>query len=154
MSLVNITGVRILKNPSKFSEPFEFEISFECIGELKHDLEWKVIYVGSAESEDHDQVLDSALVGPIPVGHNKFTFKAKAPDASKIPAKDLLGVTVVLLTCSYKEKEFIRVGYYVNNEYEDPALKDDPPAKPDVTKIQKNILAQKPRVTRFELDWD
>jgi hypothetical protein len=27
--------------------------------------------------------------------------------------------TVLLLTCSYNEVEFIRVGYYVNNEYAD-----------------------------------
>jgi hypothetical protein len=36
-----------------------------------------------------------------------------APDVSLIPAKDLLGVTVVLLTCAYRGQEFIRVGYYV-----------------------------------------
>lgn len=28
----------------------------------------------------------------------------------------MLGVTAVLLTCSYRGQEFIRVGYYVNNE--------------------------------------
>ena len=38
---------------------------------------------------------------------------------SKIPGSDILGVTVLLLTCSYNQKEFIRVGYYVNNEYAD-----------------------------------
>lgn len=32
------------------------------------DLEWKLIYVGSAESEDYDQELDSCMVGPVPVG--------------------------------------------------------------------------------------
>lgn len=38
------------------------------------DLEWKMIYVGSAESSEYDQVLDSIMVGPIPVGVNKFIF--------------------------------------------------------------------------------
>lgn len=32
------------------------------------DIEWKLIYVGSAESEDYDQELDSCMVGPVPVG--------------------------------------------------------------------------------------
>jgi len=32
------------------------------------DLEWKLIYVGSAESEEYDQELDSCMVGPVPVG--------------------------------------------------------------------------------------
>ena len=31
-------------------------------------------------------------------------------------------MTVTLITCCYKEKEFIRVGYYVNNEHNDPAI--------------------------------
>ena len=39
------------------------------------DLEWKVIYIGSAENEAHDQELDSVLVGPVPVGVNKFVFQ-------------------------------------------------------------------------------
>lgn len=33
-----------------------------------------MIYVGSAESQEYDQVLDSIMVGPIPVGVNKFVF--------------------------------------------------------------------------------
>ena len=39
------------------------------------DLEWKVIYVGSPESSEYDQVLDSIMVGPIPPGTNKFLFQ-------------------------------------------------------------------------------
>ena len=35
---------------------------------------------------------------------------------------DVVGVTVILLTCSYRSQEFIRVGYYVCNEYTDPEL--------------------------------
>ena len=33
--------------------------------------------------------------------------------------QDLMEVTVILLTCSYLEQEFIRIGYYVNNDYGD-----------------------------------
>ena len=42
------------------------------------DLEWKMIYVGSAESAEYDQVLDSIMVGPIPVGINKFVFSVRS----------------------------------------------------------------------------
>ena len=42
----------------------------------------------------------------------KFNFfiylQADAPDASKIADKDLIGATVVLITCSYHNQEFIR----------------------------------------------
>ena len=42
------------------------------------DLEWKIIYVGSASTEEYDQVLDSVLVGPIPMGSHKFVFQVCA----------------------------------------------------------------------------
>ncbi|KAL8621665.1 hypothetical protein ACOMHN_024636 [Nucella lapillus] len=117
------------------------------------DLEWKIIYVGSAESMDCDQVLETILVGPVPGGRHKFVFEAGPPDTDRIPDIDALGVTVVLLTCSYRSNEFIRVGYFVNNEYDDPELKENPPATPQYDKITRNILADKPRVTRFNIQW-
>ncbi|KAI0848763.1 histone deposition protein Asf1 [Daldinia vernicosa] len=154
MSVVSLLGVNILNNPAKFTDNYVFEITFECLEQLEKDLEWKLTYVGSATSDQYDQELDSLLVGPIPVGVNKFIFEADAPKTSRIPDADILGVTVVLLTCSYDGREFVRVGYYVNNEYESDELNADPPAKPIVEKIRRNVLADKPRVTRFAIKWD
>jgi histone chaperone ASF1 len=104
-------------------------------------------------SSEYDQELDSLLVGPIPVGVNKFLFEADAPDLKRIPTSEILGVTVILLTCSYDGREFVRVGYYVNNEYDSEELTQDPPAKPIIERIRRNILAEKPRVTRFAIKW-
>lgn len=42
------------------------------------DLEWKIVYVGSADTEKADQVLTSVLVGPIPRGHNRFVLEVPA----------------------------------------------------------------------------
>ncbi|KAK9765273.1 Histone chaperone asf1 [Basidiobolus ranarum] len=154
MSIVNITNVRVLDNPTLFRNSYQFEVTFECIASLLEDLEWKLIYVGSAENLHFDQVLDSILVGPVPVGVNKFVFQAEPPKSDLIPHEDILGVTVILLTCSYKEREFVRVGYYVNNEYMDEELKENPPEKVEFDKLYRNILAEKPRVTRFPISWD
>lgn len=138
------------------------------------DLEWKVIYVGSAESSDHDQVLDEISVGPVPVGHHKFVLEASAPQTHMIPHHEQLGVTVVLITCAYRNKEFIRIGYYVNNEYNnnhndtiqqqdvDSLTTDDDdermntvvPETVDWTQVTRTILADKPRVTRFGIPWN
>ncbi|KAI8951240.1 ASF1 like histone chaperone-domain-containing protein [Xylaria longipes] len=154
MSVVSLLGVNILNNPAKFTDNYELEITFECLEQLEKDLEWKLTYVGSATSDQYDQELDSLLVGPIPVGVNKFIFEADAPKTSRIPDADILGVTVILLTCSYDGREFVRVGYYVNNEYDSDELNADPPAKPIIEKIRRNVLAEKPRVTRFSIKWD
>ena len=58
MAKVHVCNVVVLDNPSQFNNPFQFEITFECIEDLPEDLEWKIIYVGSAESEEFDQVSD------------------------------------------------------------------------------------------------
>lgn len=56
---------------------FTIARSLLCVCSLAvlSDLEWKIIYVGSAESEEYDQVLDSVLVGPVPAGRHMFVFQ-------------------------------------------------------------------------------
>jgi len=154
MAKVHIVNVVVLDNPSPFKNPFQFEITFECVEDLQEDLEWKIIYVGSAESEEHDQILDTVYVGPVPEGKHMFVFQADPPDQTKIPVCDAVGVTVVLLTCGYKGQEFVRVGYYVNNSYTDPEMQESPPDTPVFEKLQRNILGSQPRVTKFKIDWD
>ena len=81
------------------------------------------------------------------------TLQADPPDPSKIREEDIMGVTVLLLTCSYVGQEFIRVGYYVNNEYDDEQLKEEPPQKVLIDSVQRNILSDKPRVTKFPINF-
>lgn len=73
---------------------------------------------------------------------------------AKIPKSEIVGVTAILLTCSYNAQEFFRVGYYVNNLYEDPEMNENPPAEPDIAKLIRHILVEKPRVTKFQIEWD
>ncbi len=93
-------------------------------------------------------------MGPVPVGVNKFLFTADAPSAELIPAAELVSVTVILLSCSYSDQEFVRVGYYVNNEYDTEELRENPPNKVQIDHVARNILAEKPRVTRFNIVWN
>ena len=51
---------------------------------------------------------------------------------------------MVLVTCSYKEQEFCRVGYYVNNEYGEPYDEEQGVPTPlDIKKVTRQILADK-----------
>ncbi|GAA5990918.1 hypothetical protein JCM11641_003501 [Rhodosporidiobolus odoratus] len=170
MSIINISDVTVLNNPAPFTNPYIFRITFECMAPLQDDLEWKLTYVGSADSESYDQELDTCMVGPVPVGVNSFEFEAAAPSPTRIPSSDLIGVTVILLTCAYNEQEFVRIGYYVNTEYGDPDLKsqhdaaqaDDagerglvaPDPSQHVDHLVRGVLADKPRVTKFNIAWD
>ena len=95
-------------------------------------------WVGSADTEKYDQVLDSVLVGPVVPGQYRFVFQvgsrsgwyhgdlsswqhyvhshrstwsaeqllllqADGPDGTKLPQQDIVGVTVLLLTCLYQD---------------------------------------------------
>lgn len=82
-----------------------------------------------------------------------WRLQADPPDPVKIREEDIIGVTVLLLTCSYVGQEFIRVGYYINNDYDDEQLKEEPPQKVLIDRVQKNILADKPRVTKFPINF-
>lgn len=198
MSVVSLLGVQVMNNPAKFTDKYEFEITFECLEHLEkggsitatsqvafampccvgtdpacrsrveahlrrlcHQVRCRQPsrtppWAGSTltgSSDQYDQELDSLLVGPIPVGVNKFVFEADAPNTSRIPDNDILGVTVVLLTCAYDGREFVRVGYYVNNEYDSEELNAEPPSKLLIDRVRRNILSEKPRVTRFAIKW-
>ena len=83
--------------------------------------------------------------------HINHVLQADPPKPDKIPEEDILGVTVLLLTCSFMGQEFIRVGYYVSNEYMEEQLREEPPAKVLIHKIQRNVLSDKPRVTKFPI---
>ena len=61
---------------------------------------------------------------------------------------------VVLLTCSYKGKEFIRIGYYVHVDYNDETLRETPPETPQIALLYRTVLTDHPRVTRFPNDFD
>ena len=195
MSLVNILNVSVLNYPAPFLAPLVFELEVECLQELEDDLEWKVIWVGSAEDTTRDQVLEEVMVGPVPVGVSKFQLEAPPPNPSMIPAvsvegdmcqcfhmlsalsrsinfftrsttytsvsfvsffsqENLKGITVMLITCSYMDREFVRIGYYVNSMMpgdEEAIENGESGVDAEPTQMTRNILTDKPRVTKVGL---
>ncbi|CAG7851243.1 Histone chaperone ASF1 AltName: Full=Anti-silencing function protein 1 [Serendipita indica DSM 11827] len=138
---------------ARFNENYKFKITFECMSLLEDDVEWKLIFVASPDNLDLDQELDDCLVGPIPVGVNSFEFDANPPDPTRIPKQDILGVAAIILTGSYRDQEFVRVGYYQNTEYDNEEMNENPPPTPRYDRLVRE-LADKPRVTRFNIRWD
>jgi hypothetical protein len=51
-----------------------------------------------------------------------------------------LGYQSIFLWPFFRSQEFIRVGYYVSNEYQDPELQETPPEQPLFEKLTRNIL--------------
>src|SRR4051812_3929275 len=93
------------------------------------------------------------MVGPVPVGINRFILQSAAPNPAMIANADLIGVTVILITCSFMDQKFVQIGYYVNNEYSEPFEPENPPNPVDIHKLYRSILSDQPRVTRFAINW-
>ena len=121
MAAINVTNVRVLDTPANFKDPFRFEITFECLTPLEDDIEWKIIYVGASNDAKCDQILDSALIGPLQYGAMRFVFEAPGPDIAKIPT--------------------------------DPELMENLPSSPIPEKIQRSILEDRPRISKFPIEW-
>ena len=155
MASINILNIIPKNITSKFTDPFSFEVIFEVLSELKKEIEWKMIYIGSAEDKKYDQILETIEIdGPFKLGSMKFEFIGEAPDIKQIPESEILGVTAVILCCSYNNQEFFRCGYYLNNVYDNEEMNLNPPEKVDQSRIIRSLLADKPRITRFDIEWD
>ena len=154
MSSVSVLNI-IPKNPiTKFTDTFSFEIIIEVLSELKKEIEWKMVYITSENQKD-DQILNEIEIDPPnQLGQMKFEFVGDAPDITKIPENDVVGVAAILLCCSYNEQEFFRCGYYLNNLYDNEEMNLNPPEKVDQNRIIRSLLADKPRITRFDIEWD
>jgi len=155
MASVNILNIIPKTTQNKFTDPFSFEIIFEVLSELTKVMEWKMIYIGCAEDTKYDQILETIEIdGPFQLGSMKFEFTGDAPDMSKIPESEILGVTAIILCCSYNNQEFFRCGYYLNNLYDNEEMNLNPPEKIDTNHLLRSLLADKPRITKFDIDWD
>lgn len=108
MACITVSEVAVLNNPASFSDPFSFDISYTATQDLAQDLEWKMIYVGSAESEELDQQLDCIMVGPVYAGSYRFVFEGDPPDPARLQPEDVVGISAILLTCSYKARRGAR----------------------------------------------
>ena len=146
-------NIEFLNNPAKFTDRYLFRITFDCPTPLPCDIEWKLIFISCPDNESLDQELDSLVVGPIPQGINQFSFDAEPPDPRLIRKEDVLGISALIFTGSYKDQEFVRVGYYQNTEYDCEEMREQPPEEILFDRLVRDIYSAKPRVTRFQIRW-
>ena len=68
-SPVSVANVAPLKNPANFGDDLDFEITFESTRALPGDLEWSVVYVGSAGRQRKRPDAGGRRGGPRAGGH-------------------------------------------------------------------------------------
>lgn len=120
MSKVRVTNIQLPHVKSPFNSPIKLSIEFEALAPLAQELHWKVIYIGSANSCQHDQVLESFSFPVTALGACSFQVDVAAPDHRLIPTfDDLLGATLLMISAVYNESEFFRCSYFVYNNFQD-----------------------------------
>ena len=171
MAAVNVLNVRYLNaNPASATSPFEFEITMECIAQLEaKEVEWSMTYIGSATSNQYDQLLDSVEVETV-LATMKFVFEAPAPNLFRVPKEDQLDNAAVILSAKYRGREFCRVGFYLRHEYPIDFVNSLRPPSDGLATIvepelpcgenlnlqvlQRIVDIENPRVTHYLIDWD
>ena len=123
-------------NPALYETPFVFRIAVDVLDDLNsRDMEVRFVWVGSAESSYYDQKLEEIVIGPLRMGTNEFIAHVPAPQWGLIPAWDIVGVTLLIVSLYYTEKEFIRVAYLVNIAYVSDVVSQKGPCFPCIPAI-------------------
>ena len=79
-----------------------------------------------------------------------MTLNIKPPEYSNIPLEEIIGVTIILLKFWYEKKEFIRLGYFINNEtIEDENILIKENKFSPLKHVLRIILYDQPRITYF-----
>ena len=171
MAAVNVLNVRYLNpNPCSATSPFEFEITMECIAQLEaKEVEWTMSYIGSAQDNKHDQLLDTVEVETV-MATMKFVFEAPSPNLFLVPKEDQLDNSAIIISAKYRAREFCRIGFYMRHEYPIEFINSLRPPSDGLSAIiepelpvgerlnlqvlQRVVDLENPRVTHYLIDWD
>lgn len=158
MAQVHINNIIVRNNPAKVEDPLAFDITFECFSQLPGTFDWKIIYIGSPNNSNCDQIIDQFDMDNLAPGVMNFTVESNCPNFSQIPEEEIigmksiyLGTTAIIISVSYEKQEFFRCGYYVRNEYDENI--QEPPKNVSLPDLRRYILSENPRIFRFEIEW-
>lgn len=152
--LVQLLELELLgDNPGSFCSPLQWRVRVESAETLPDTITISFVWVGSAQSSDFDQVLDSFDIGPLQQGITEFSLECDAPTPEEVPQEELIGLTILIITFQYKGQEFLRVAYYTQVAYADAVLNDHPPFPVQKERLGRYINMPQPAVTAIPISW-
>ena len=152
-NLVKVLNIITKNHIERFTDPYSFEIHLDFISVIQKELKWKMVYICSEKKED-DQILNEMqFTPPNQISQMKLEFIGDPPNIEKIPKKDIIGLSAVLLCCSYNEEEFFRCGFYINTSFDNDEMNLKIPEIIDVNYLIRNIV-NKPRIVIYQIKWD
>lgn len=152
--MFRITNILINGNPEPFTSKINLEIHYDSLQNFKTPINFKIIYIGSIESSHHDQILISLEKKNIKIGEDKLYLTLDPPKKHLIPSlEDLLGMSALMVSCSFKNNEFFRCSYYVRNDYMDNESEINE-NNFDIHKVCRCFYTEKPKIIINDVDWE
>ena len=91
MAQVQINNIIVNNNPALILAPFSFTVTFECFHPLPGTFDWKIIYIGSPNNPNCDQVIDSFDMENLSAGVMQFNIESNAPNFNLVPPEEIIG---------------------------------------------------------------
>lgn len=154
MQKVRVTNIVVSDPVAPFASKIRLQFFLNASGALNEELEFKIVYVGSAESPAFDQLLEDVMISVKSEGNMSFEVAAEGPDYKQIPSvNDLLGMSAIIIVGLFKNNEFFRCSFFVNNTYTEELTEEFNEKNFNIEKVKREIITEKPRVILTEIDW-
>lgn len=158
MSVCRLATAKPLELNAPYDKDLVFEIVLDVAEPLQEDMVMRCCFCTEPDKKtEADHELEAIDVGNGPGlvrGIQKFQFEVPAPSKAKLEQSGVLEVAGLYLSASYRDQEFVRVGWYVRHEYDDPALNEEGNQPPTIIWPKLRRILSEPRVTRFPILWD
>ena len=60
----------------------------------------------------------------------------------------------MIISVQYLDQEFLRIGYYIHNVFLGEEDETQLPLKDVIENSERVIIAEKPRITKFQIKWE
>lgn len=153
MALLQVTNILFEKSTQQIGDSIKIQVSFDSLKQLEN-IDWKVVYIADACDEEADQELDVINMESVDHGANEFEWEIPAPNYKILPDPfAIFDASALVLKVSYKDKEFLRINYFVVHQYKTQEMTENPPEEVQWSEVQRVIKSDKPRQNMFDIDW-
>ena len=180
MSAILITNIHIRNPKDYFTEDIQMCFDIEILQTLSREFEFRVVYIGSPDSSEKDQVLELIRIQPLPVGKFSIKIKQRCPqfqfedqsprshqdspgrlartdsayDFGSLQESGVLSMLVFCIQWVLWCREYkIRAVHFSESNSKDHVEKNSQ-GEAQVEEIMRSILIEKPRLRVKEIVWD
>ena len=154
MSYLTITNITVSNPNASLKTPVNIMVRFECLKQLKCNVEWKAIFVDNPDNIEFDQVLDVIQMEGVDYGVSEFDWELEAPNYAKLESEfDIFDTSVIMILVYVDGKEFFRCSYLTTHIYTNPIYEEEPPESVKWDEVERRVNVKRPIIAVSDVDW-